>query len=599
MATNPELKWDQTLPIGDISSGGMICGQRWYTDFTYIGYTNEFITIPQIRNITCPGIDLSVNVDYASAYTTEPILEFSNGAQLVLKLWKQAAHDNVPDHVKGEAHLVKHGSSDSRSLGAIPGWVSGGFFVSADDLRDIGFKAFACVNYIGAPTQQGGGVLEDITPADDWCVYILMPFMYIQQGMGYTHTWNHIEASQDAYIMQLKADPDADTTLPRGFWYSNINMSSAAPNFMYAIFSYDDIDDMKDDLDDFGYIDDKDITGDPYKPGEKPIQDNDPSGPGGGGGTYDPISDPVDFPTLPTNSAIESGAIVCFVVDQSRVTQVFQKLWNTNIFDIANFQKLLEAPLDSLVSLQCIPIIPTAAGGGSIQLGNFDTEVSAPIVTQQYYTIDCGTLKIPEFWGSALDYSPYTKFEIYLPFIGFRDVQIDDVMKTTLHLKYTYDILTGNMIAHLKCGQSVLYKWPGNVKQVVPVSARVNDALERLAGGLMSVGGASSGGGLAMAAIGAAINVAMSKTHVSRSGEVSGSTGLLDDFTPYVVIHRPIQSLANNFKAFKGYPSNITAVLNTLTGYTEVEYIHLTGIAGATDAELLEIEQLLKKGVLL
>lgn len=333
--------------------------------------------------------------------------------------------------------------------------------------------------------------------------------------------------------------------------------------------------------------------------GSTPSQDHDPSGPGGGDGEMDDTSDPIDFPELPTNGAMSSGAIKCFVVSAAHLIAVFNKLWNTSIFDIATFQKLLEAPLDSLISLQCVPIVPTAGANASIKFGNFDTEVSAPTVTTEYYTIDCGTLKVSEYWGNALDYSPYTKAQIFLPFVGIRDLQVDDIMGKTLSIKYNMDILTGNLTAQIKCGQSVLYKFNGIAKQTIPVTSRVNDALERAVKGAAITAAAGSGAGLAAAAISTAINVAMAKTHVSRAGDISGVAGILDDFTPYLILHRPQQSIAKDFRNFKGYPSNISAVLSTLSGYTEVEYIHLEGITGATDAELNEIERLLKSGVII
>ena len=280
---------------------------------------------------------------------------------------------------------------------------------------------------------------------------------------------------------------------------------------------------------------------------------------------------------------------------------IFHKLWSTSIFDIATFQKLVEAPLDSLISLECVPITPTVGNSASVMLGNFDTDVDAPVVSQQYYTIDFGTLKVNEYWGSALDYSPYTKAELYLPGgVGIVDVNVDDIMGKTLAIKYNYDILSGNFTAQVKCGQSVLYKFPGVVKETVPITARVKDAMQAILSGGIMLAGAATGAGIAgAAAISTAVNVAMAKTRVSRSGSMNGSVGLLDDFTPYLIIHRPKQSLAADFKSFKGYPSNITAVLSNLTGYTEVEYIHLTGINGATDTELSEIESLLQGGVII
>ena len=332
---------------------------------------------------------------------------------------------------------------------------------------------------------------------------------------------------------------------------------------------------------------------------DDPNQELDPSGQGGGKGNMDPSSDPIPFPDLPVGGALLSGAIKAFEVTPQAMTQMFLKLWDTSIFDIGTFQKLVEAPLDSLIQLQCVPMDPHTSGTAHIMLGNFDTEAVASVIDQEYYTIDCGTLTVEEYWGSALDYSPYTKAEIWVPMVGFRDLDINDIMGKTIHLKYNYSIFDGNLTAQLMCGNAVLYKWPGNVKEVIPVTAKVNDALQRVVSGVMGVATAGSGAGMAAAAIGAAVNVAMAKTHVSRTGEMGGSTGLLDDFMPFLIIHRPIQSLAAGFKSQKGYPSNISSILSACSGYTEVEYIHLTGISGATDTELQEIEQLLKNGVII
>ena len=45
--------------------------------------------------------------------------------------------------------------------------------------------------------------------------------------------------------------------------------------------------------------------------------------------------------------------------------------------------------------------------------------------------------------------------------------------------------------------------------------------------------------------------------------------------------------------------ANVFAAGELPYGYTEVEYIHLIGISGATDTELNDIERLLKEGVII
>ena len=465
------------------------------------------------------------------------------------------------------------------------------FYNPVNIVKQYGIKLFIYTDYASG---QGESIIN-ITEAVSFGITAYIPGLSTENLAGF-QSWSHMH-EDEIYFRSRIDDPDMSD------WVYN-------PQYIYYGYEYNQTTTsggvlVSTNLESF-YNELKQINpniSDPFvvvnPPNPDPSQEEDPSGPGGGGGNMDPSSDPIPFPDLPTGGALLSGAIKAFEVTPTAMTQMFLKLWDTSIFDIATFQKLVEAPLDSLIQLQCVPMDPHTSGTAHIMLGNFDTEAVANVIDQEYYTIDCGTLAVEEYWGSALDYSPYTSAEIWVPMVGFRDLDINDIMGKTIHLKYNYSIFDGNLTAQLMCGNAVLYKWPGNVKETIPVTAKVSDALQRIVSGAMGVATAGSGAGMAAAAIGAAVNVAMSKTHVSRTGEMSGSTGLLDDFMPFLIIHRPIQSLAAGFKSQKGYPSNISSILSACSGYTEVEYIHLTGISGATDTELEEIEQLLKNGVII
>lgn len=343
---------------------------------------------------------------------------------------------------------------------------------------------------------------------------------------------------------------------------------------------------------------------------DDPVQDNDPSKPGGGGGSWDKKTDPVDFPGLPTGGALKTGGCKAYIMQRNDLLTMFLKLWDKTVFDIDNFQRLFDDPMEALISLQVLPVTPSGNVNNAVYIGNFDTTVTGISVDNQYLTVDCGSVELKEFWGSALDYSPYTKVDICLPFIGIKQLNVEDVMNNTIHIKYNVDVLTGDCIAFIKCGASVLYKYNGNLLQTSPVSSQTNDlGLNALKGSLSAVAsiaaGAAVGGaaGAAMkiggAGVSAANAVSSSKVTTQRVGNISGGVSLMDDFVPYLIIHRPIQSLAKTYAQNKGYTSNISATLSSLTGYTEVEYIHLTGISGATDSELNEIERLLKDGVII
>lgn len=88
------------------------------------------------------------------------------------------------------------------------------------------------------------------------------------------------------------------------------------------------------------------------------------------------------------------------------------------------------------------------------------------------------------------------------------------------------------------------------------------------------------------------------KGHISHSGTISGSAGILGVKVPYVLLEFPNQSLANNYKHFVGYPSNISGKLSDFSGYTECEQVVPTGFTG-TDDELAELLEVLKGGVYL
>lgn len=373
------------------------------------------------------------------------------------------------------------------------------------------------------------------------------------------------------------------------------------------------------------------FEGDPFTDEEipdEPAGSDDTSEPGGGGGNYDDTSDPIDFPALPQGGALESGSIIAHRVVKQTLEAIFSKLWTKSIFDLdAMWQKSIENPMDAIVSLHALPCSPeVVADPNNIYIGNLDMEVTSPKLTSQYVEVDCGTVTLNEFWGSALDYSPYTRVEIYLPFIGVQTLRTEDVMKTAVHVKYHVDALTGDCIAFIKCGMSVLYTFNGNCKMNIPLSARSTDFLQKVAAAAgLAIGavGVSVGGGAALAgatkaaqidaaqktataadiqsnsmAVSSAANIASTKINTSRSGDISGGLSLMASFVPYFIIHRPVQSLAKDFNKFKGYTSNITKRLGDLTGFTEVEHINLQGIPNATAAEMAEIKTALRNGVI-
>ena len=89
-----------------------------------------------------------------------------------------------------------------------------------------------------------------------------------------------------------------------------------------------------------------------------------------------------------------------FVMNSGNLIGLQQKLWDMSIFDIATqFQKLVNQPLDCIISLHCLPFIPTEGSPEEIKLGSFPTTIQANRVSVQYMEIDAGSITVKEFWG--------------------------------------------------------------------------------------------------------------------------------------------------------------------------------------------------------
>ena len=341
---------------------------------------------------------------------------------------------------------------------------------------------------------------------------------------------------------------------------------------------------------------------DPFTTDEPTHDGPDPSTPGGGDRPSSEGGDAVDFPGLPTTNVINTGLISMYNPSGTNLHDLAGELWSNDFEN--TIKKILNDPFDGIIGLTLVPFSPHTSGNAPCKIGNYISQVNMPLVDQQYITLDCGSLKISESWHNALDYSPATNVDLYIPFVGFKPLKTEDVMNNTISLKYNVDLLSGSAVAFVKCGDKVMYTYPCKLTYDVPLTGSNRAALYTgmINVAMSAIRGAAMGG--ALGAVGgaatSAISTATSKqSEVDRSGAITSNTGDLGEFTPFVLLHRPIQSMPEGFKNVKGYQSNITEYLSAISGYTEVEYIHLTGIDGATDTELAEIETLLKRGVII
>ena len=290
----------------------------------------------------------------------------------------------------------------------------------------------------------------------------------------------------------------------------------------------------------------------------------------------------------------------------AQVKQFSRWLWGSDGLNLDQLKKLLQDPMQAIIGLHVMYATPTTGADRDIQVGYINSGVQSKIVTEQYTEIDCGTVTIKEYFGDARDYSPYTQVYCYLPFIGIVELNADDVVNSTLGIKYKIDVLTGCCLAQLtikKYGlDAVLYTYTGNCAVQMPItSGNYLSTVSSLLGAVVSGAAAvATGGALAPVAIGAAANAmgGGARASVAMSGSLGSNAGAMGIRKPYLIIKRVESADANGYNEFYGYPTNKRVNLSQLTGYVRVKDINLSG-TNATEDEQNEIVTLLKEGVIL
>ena len=352
------------------------------------------------------------------------------------------------------------------------------------------------------------------------------------------------------------------------------------------------------DLDDPEYNQEKAQEGKPDPKNEtqaQPLIQNEPSIP--------PVSPPTPTPSDNGGGLVGShgnnGLWSIYNPTLSELKSLGGYLWSSNIIEI--LQKFLNNPMDCIISLHMIYATPSTNGKQNIILGYLDSGVSANVVVNQFINIDCGSVNTTEYFGDARDYvSPYTVVECYLPFIGIVKLKTEDIIGSNINIIYTLDVLTGAILCKIfvtKNGaKQQLYTFNGNASVQIPLTG--SDRTRLLSGAVTGAVAGFTTGGLIGAVAGGVSGGLMGGTSIERSGNFSANSGALGIKKPYLIISRKTPYDADNYNDYYGYPSNKTVLLNSCKGFTRVKDIHID-IPNATNEEKIEIETLLKNGIII
>lgn len=359
-------------------------------------------------------------------------------------------------------------------------------------------------------------------------------------------------------------------------------------------------------------------TGLHYNPTTKP-------GVGGKGHNQHPTkhtpaydTDVITNPSAPDESVasiINAGLITPYKIDGVNLGHLASCLYGTTLGGLIT--NLAINPLDFIISLNIFPCTPTVGASTNVVLGrwvctdsgidNLGGNVVANRLLNQFKVVHFGSINIYENWGSFLDYAN-TTIELYLPFIGFVNIDTSEVMNGSITVDYTIDFLTGMCVANVNCNknveapdgttypQSSQHAYQGNCAISVPLSSM---QYGQMIGSLINAGvsglrGGIAGAGLSLMGDFIAGNLSPQGT---TKGSLSGNAGFCSVLYPYIRISRPVSAESDSFQEVMGYPSYIDSSLGNCEGLCVCDAIDLHSVTGATDSEIERIRQMCLEGV--
>lgn len=134
---------------------------------------------------------------------------------------------------------------------------------------------------------------------------------------------------------------------------------------------------------------------------------------------------------------------------------------------------LVTNPIDCIIDLRRYPMqIPSEPDLVHLMLGRYDTGLNVYELARpcQTYLFELLSPIYPLFGDSFLDYSPWTSFELYVPFCGTVRLNPEDILGNRLAVQLVVDFTTGTCTGFIQSDNLVIETVTGTLGIDIPVS---------------------------------------------------------------------------------------------------------------------------------
>lgn len=335
-----------------------------------------------------------------------------------------------------------------------------------------------------------------------------------------------------------------------------------------------------------------------------------------------------------TSTITDTNIVSVYALTNSEVKSFSNYIWTAASQGVWQaLAEQLQNPMDVILSLHTIPYANSdgtfkfATQSSNIALAGIDSGITSSKVLKDNFQDFIGSVTLDSFVRhNFVDFPPYTSLSIYLPYLGYVDLDLNDFRDRvgdddTLGLHYIVEPMTGNFIAKItsfkknykgtkdtatsSLNGSVMYSFSGNMARQLPLANQHYDII----GGLMGIGSSLLMGGAQMimqnpTGIAGAISgiygstINMMTPKVSHNGNLGGNFGYLDSNVARIIMRSTPYYIPSNYGLTTGYVVNsYYSSFKNLLGLVVIENWIPKNMSRATLEEITELEKLLKEGV--
>lgn len=342
--------------------------------------------------------------------------------------------------------------------------------------------------------------------------------------------------------------------------------------------------------------------------------------------SFDNTSDKIEVDPAPTLSPLNSKFFNAYVVTEGMLTYISdalfpQPVWNQQdligmmgeLGQVLFFNKQIDYMLDLLILPIDVPHDDSAhitVGGRELKTVIEGTTyyINGYPVTDVYVDVTCGSISIEEYWVNFLDFTG-TKIKLFLPFIGYVDLQPEYVIGGTVYVDYRFNVIDGSFMCYVRSDsgyseleESLIGQYAGVSAIHVPLQAQdYSNKISGLISAIGSVAGGVAGGGIGAAAgagaAASAANTIIQKPGTSHANGYNASSSFLSHRTPYLIIERQWSQFSQKYPEEVGLPANMMCRLGDLSGLVKSSNAHLDVIPCSVEGKE-KISQLLADGII-